>query len=225
MLALNKHLGQCRLMRALAVGVFLLVILSAPRPVWSEKQSFELEGIVISAEHGGIRLLDAWGRGSRQDPFTVVEEIHDDGPAILTIRNLDTSFGNPRYVGHTVGFVLKKIVTNRTRQPWTLFVMELREALGKESGYYDGLSFGQANSRVGYVLSDRYVTIDINDEPIDAIHFQGATINPGETVQMQIAITDHSPQTTFYLLQRRPIRLANPALPQPPRSRQPPSRG
>ena len=167
-----------------------------------------LDGVVFTAEHGGLRLLDGWGRGARADPFVLVEEITTDGAAILTVRRPATRFGRPVAGGIGVGFVLEKIVTNRTGRPWTLFEMELREALGAPSDYWDGLSFHQSGDRTPYVTSDRFARVDLADEPADRLAFSGATIAPGETVRVRVAITDHSPVSPFFLIQRRDAPLA-----------------
>ncbi len=167
-----------------------------------------LDGAVFTAEHGGLRLRDGWGRGSRDDPFVLVEEITTNGAAVLTVRRTATRFGRPVAGGIGVGFVLKKIVTNRTERPWTIFEMELRQDLVAPSDYWDGLSFHQSGDRTPYVVSDRFATVDLADEPADRLAFSAATIAPGETVTVQVAVTDHSPVSPFFLIQRRDAPLA-----------------
>jgi hypothetical protein len=167
-----------------------------------------LDGVVFAAEHGGLRLVDGWGRGSRADPFVLVEEITTGGAAVLTVREAATRFGDRVDGGIGVGFVLKKIVTNRTARPWTIFEMELRQELVTPSDYWDGLSFHQAGDRAPYVTSDRFAVVDLADEPADRLAFSAATIAPGETVIVQVAVTDHSPVSPFFLIQRRDAPLA-----------------
>jgi hypothetical protein len=168
----------------------------------------ELDGVTFSAEHGGLRLLDGWGRGSRGDPFVLVEEITGQGAAVVTVRNLATRFGRTAYLGTGGGFVLRKIVTNRTAYAWTVFEMELREYMELPSGYFDGLSFSQASQRSPNFSSDRFTDIEVRDEPTDRLAFSGTVVAPGETVTVQVAITDHSPTSVFYLIQRRDAPLA-----------------
>ena len=163
-----------------------------------------LDGITLSAEHGNLSLIDGWGRGTHDDPFVVVEEIHDDGPAILTLRDVNRRFGIPG----GIGFVLRKVVTNATRRPWTTFEMELREWLELESGYFDGLSFAQAKERQSTTGSSTYTDLEIYDEPTDRAVFVGGIVMPGESVTLQVTITDHSPKQVFYLLQRRDAEVA-----------------
>ncbi len=172
-----------------------------------------LDGIAFSAEHGGLRLLDGWGSGSRADPYVLIEEITADGAAVLTVREAATRFGRRAVDGGGVGFVLRKVVTNRTARPWTIFEMELRQELVEPSDYWDGLSFHQAGDRGAYVTSDRFASVDLADEPADRLAFSAATIAPGETVVVQIAVTDHSPVSPFFLIQRRRVPLARLAPP------------
>ncbi|MEO1093174.1 MAG: hypothetical protein AAFX81_21355, partial [Pseudomonadota bacterium] len=161
------------------------------------------------AEHGNLRLVEGWGSGTRGDPYVVVEEIYGDGPAILTIRDPASRQGQAGRLGSAgLGFVLRKIVTNRTNRAWNVFEMELREWLELHSGYFDGLSFGQAKQRSDATGSDRYTDVEVFDEPTDRIAFVGATVAPGETVTLQITVTDHSPKSEFYLLQRRDAPMA-----------------
>lgn len=195
-------------MTAFALAVLLLATLPSFAAANDARGPIVLDGVAFEAAHGGLRLLDGWGRGSRSEPFVLVEEITGDGPAILTVRNLATRFGETTFLGNGMGFVLQKIVTNRTQRQWLVFEMELREYLELPSGYYDGLSFGQANDRRAFVGSDRFPDVDLHDEPADRLAFSGTVVEPGETVMVQVTVTDHSPLSTFYIIQRRSAPLA-----------------
>jgi len=70
------------------------------------------------------------------------------------------------------------------------------------------LSFAQATARSPAFTSDRFPGIELRDEPSDRLAFFGASVAPGETVTVEVAITDHSPTSTFYLIQRRDTPLA-----------------
>ncbi len=197
------------MVRSALAGVFAASVALLPASALAAgKGPILLDGVAFEAEHGVVRLVDGWGSGSRSDPFVLVEEIVGEGPAILTVRNLATRFGDQVFLGSGAGFVLKKVVTNGTRRPWFVFEMELREYLELPSGYFDGLSFGQANDRRYYVGSNRYGQVDLHDEPADRVAFSGTIVEPGQTVTVQVTITDHSPQSTFYLIQRRDAPLA-----------------
>lgn len=163
-----------------------------------------LGGITFSDELGGVELTDGWGSGTVADPFVLVETITDDGPAVLVVRGL----GSPptsglRQAPRQVGFALRKIVTNSTARDWHAFELELREQLVQTSSYEDGLSFGQAALAQRSFASDRFARVSLTDEPLDAVVFSEGLIRPGETVTVEIMITDYTPGAAFYLLQRR----------------------
>ncbi|MCX7629141.1 MAG: hypothetical protein N2038_02715 [Geminicoccaceae bacterium] len=165
-------------------------------------------GLEFSDEEGGLVLRDAWGAGTPEDPITLVEDITEEGPAVLTVRGMRASFGNRVVPGHGVGFVLVKIVTNRTNRPWHSFEMEVRELKGRASPFEDGLSFGQAIGAARLFGSDRFDSVQVTDEPLDAVVFSGSVIRPGESVTVRVMVTDFSPTWQFYILQRRDAPLA-----------------
>ena len=167
-----------------------------------------LGGIRFSDEDASIVLHDGWGTGTREDPFTLVEDLLSDDNAVLTITGLRREFGNKSGLSQPVGFTLKKIVRNLTERPWHIFEMEVRELRNRASSYEDGLSFAQASGDKRLYFSDRYPEIWQTDEPLDAVTFSGATIHPGETVQLVVTITDFSPNYRFFLIQRRQSPLA-----------------
>jgi hypothetical protein len=162
-----------------------------------------LDGITVDDRMGGLVLHDGHGTGSLADPFVLVEDITDDGPAILTITGLRGDFANRVGTQHLVGFALTKIVRNLTNRVWEVFELEVRERLSRYSPYEDGLSFAQDADVPKLMGSDRFSSAYKTDEPLDAIVFSGAAIHPGETVTIRIVITDYSPTWEFYLLQRR----------------------
>jgi hypothetical protein len=152
---------------------------------------------------GGLTLHSGSGSGTLDDPFVLMEDITEDGPAIVTIRGLRADFGNRVGTQHSVGFALTKIVRNLTRRNWDSFEVELREVLSRSSSYQDGLSFAQDAKADLLLGSDRFTQAYKTDEPLDSIVYSGATILPGETVTVRMVITDYSPAYEFYLLQRR----------------------
>jgi hypothetical protein len=174
-----------------------------------------LEGLTFSDEMGGVRLERGWGSGSIDDPIVLVEEITGDGPAILIVRGMTFRFGNRIGSHHEVGFALTKIVRNATGQPWSLFNLELREFLDRESPFGDGLSFGQATDAGRPFRSDRFVENVETAEPFDGVQFYNGLVAPGETVTVSVVITDTTPRWDFYLLQSRDSPLADAARPGP----------
>ncbi|HFD16434.1 MAG TPA: hypothetical protein ENJ38_09035 [Rhodospirillales bacterium] len=188
-------------------SVACLLGLLASEP--SRAEPVTLDGVTFSDEEGGFVILEGRGRGTPEDPFVLVEEIFDDErPAILTIRGMRTSFGNRLGGAPEIGFVLVKVVRNGTGRPWSSFEMELREIKSRPSPFEDGLSFAQAAGRQRLYRSDRFRGAWQVDEPIDAITFYDGLVRPGETVTMEVRVTDYSPNWQFYLVQRRQVPLA-----------------
>lgn len=179
----------------------LFVVIAWSNP--AKAMELELGGLIFSDELGGVRLLQGSGTGTLDDPVVLVEEIVDYGPAVIVIRGMHARFGNRISSQHDVGFAITKIVKNATSQPWTLFTLELREKLGQESPFGDGLSFGQASKAGRPFLSDRFETNIETREPYDGVQFYDGVVEPGETVVLNFVITDTTPRWKFYLMQKR----------------------
>jgi hypothetical protein len=194
--------------RGPALGALLLAGPAVGAPI-------TLEGITFDDGLGGLVLREGWGTGRMDDPFVLVEDITEDGPAILTIIGLRGAFGNRVGTQHLTGFALVKVVRNLTARPWEVFELELRERLSHYSTYADGLSFAQDADVERLFGSDRFTDLYKTDEPLDSVVFSGAVVHPGETVTLRVVITDYSPNWQFYLLQRRnaPVAALEPARP------------
>lgn len=171
-----------------------------------------VDGLVFSDELGGFRITGATGSGSLDDPFVVAEDVTGPGAAVLVIRGLTPDFGNRVGTLHPVGFALRKVITNRTRAAWSYLEIELQERLGVASDRLDGLSFGQGATAGRPFHADRFATTIETDEPVDSVTFEGGLLRPGETVTLEVVITDTSPLPAFFLVQRlaRPIARAEP---------------
>ena len=142
----------------------LLALLLAAPP--AEATELKLGSLTFSDELGGVVLKGGSGTGTVADPFVLIEDITDDGPAVLVIRGMRQQFGNTLGTPHLVGFSIRKIVTNRTRRDWYDFELELREILTRASPYEDGLSFGQAGLEMRPFTADRYARVQLRDEPL-----------------------------------------------------------
>jgi hypothetical protein len=155
-------------------------------------------GFSFSDELGGFRLVSASGAGTPGDPVVVVEEIDDVAPVTLVIRR-DLRRGGP-----PIGFLrfsLVKVVVNRSNRVWAGFEVELQEILKQPSVYADGLSFNQTGAAPPDVASDSFAADNRLFEPYDRIHFQNGHVDPQETVQFKLVITDPTPLNEFYLVQ------------------------
>lgn len=190
---------QRRAVRSSAAAALLLAIATAA----AEAEPLTLDGIGFSDELGGVVLRRGWGSGTPEDPFVLVEDVTDDGPAVLVVRGLRRRLGDPLQGSGRNGFTLTKIVTNRTARPWASFELELRERLDRPSSYGDGLSFGQATWGSRRFRADRFASASLTDEPLDAVVFADGLVLPGETVTVSVLVTDYTPVDEFFLLQRR----------------------
>lgn len=191
--------------RALIVGHAMLLGLAGVLGLAGEAAArpFTLEGLTFSDELGGLELLDAFGTGTLDDPFVLVEAITGDGPATIVIRGATWRFGNRIRSHHEIGFALTKIVHNRTALPWGIFNLELREFESFASPFGDGLSFGQATEAGRPFTSDGFALSEDIEEPYDGLSFLDGLIMPGAQVALSFVVTDTTPKWEFFLLQRR----------------------
>jgi hypothetical protein len=182
-----------------ALRALLLAILSGP----VSAADFTLEGLTFSDSGGGFVLEGATGRGTRDDPFVVVERVTGEGAAVLTVSGLGAAFGNRAGTPHVAGFALVKVVTNATTDRWTDYAVELQERAGTDSPYGDGLSFAQGPRVDRHFDSDRFATIGTTDEPRDGVVFGRGIVAPGETARFGLLVTDNTPAAVFHIVQRR----------------------
>lgn len=190
------------------MGIVFALLIASMSSVSGAKE-LSLGGLTFSDELGGVRLIEGWGTGTLDDPVVLVEEITAHGPAVLVVRGMKPQFGNRIQSQHNVGLAVTKIVRNATGSPWTLFNLELREAIDRESPFGDGLSFGQASEAGRPFASDRFATNFETREPYDGIQFSDGIVEPGETVILQFVITDTTPRFKFYLMQKRDNHFVN----------------
>lgn len=186
-------------------------------------ESFTISGITFSDELGGFRLLSVSGKGTQEDPIVVVEEITDEGAAVLVIHT-NQNFQDRRLTWSFPSFFslsIVKVVYNRSGQRWSAFDLELREFLEKPSDYSDGLSFGQMFGSARELESDRFEGWSQLDEPADRITFFGGSVEVGESARFRFLITDPTRRKTFYLLQEPRIVVAQAPLIVPAGFRQP----
>jgi hypothetical protein len=189
-------------------GIALAGWLLAEGLVPVRAEPLTLDGLTFSDELGGVEIVEGWGTGTLADPFVLVEEITEHEPAIIVVSGMTHAFGNRIRSHHDVGFALTKIVRNSTGQAWSQFDLELRELIDSPSPFGDGLSFGQASEAGRPFASDRFREHVETFEPYDSITFFSGAVEPGETVVLNIVVTDTTPRWQFYLLQKRDSPLA-----------------
>ena len=159
---------------------------------------FTAGAYIFSDELGGFRLLSARGAGTPDDPVVLMEEFEEAAPATLVIRRLPG--GDPRRAIYEP-LTLVKVVVNRSRRVWAGFELELQEIRKKPSVYGDGLSFNQYGAAPADASSDAFVHNERQFEPHDRILFQDGHVDPDQTAQFRITITDPTPRPEFYLVQ------------------------
>jgi len=186
----------------LAIALTVVVLLQALLPARSSAEPLRINGVTFSDELGGFRITGVSGTGTIADPFVVQEEITSSEDVILVIKDLDADIGNRVGTHHAFGFVLTKVVTNKTHRAWTRFALELREVLNSYSPYGDGLSFGQASTAGRPYRSAGFTGNTEVEEPYDSLEFSGGRIEPGASVSMTFVISDASPEKLFFLLQQ-----------------------
>jgi hypothetical protein len=178
------------------LGISLFLLIAPP----AHAGAVTIEGLTFSDERGGFRLLEVSGEGSTENPFIVVEEVTDTGPAILTIYGLSEGFGNRIHTQHLTGFAMIKIAINRSGRTWLQYQLELREVDQYASPYSDGLSFGQASSERDFV-SSAFPDAGVTDEPYDALSFANGSVPVGEKASFRFIVTDASPSAQILLVQ------------------------
>jgi hypothetical protein len=170
--------------------------------------SWTVAGLTFSDELGGLRLLGVSGRGTRDDPIVLVEEISGLGPATLLIRN---HRGRPQRSPAVGGYLLLsmiKIVTNTGAHRWSGFELELRQQPQWPSVYTDGLSFDQPLALANPARADRFRHSFQENEPFDRLRFDGGAVDPDEPLQLRFDIVDVNAAGLFYLVQRPVVLLA-----------------
>jgi hypothetical protein len=102
---------------------------------------------------------------------------------------------------HTFGKWISKTVTNNTGLAWTSFELELQVVLGTPSLDGDGLSFAQGSPISTTFTSDKFLTYTAIEDVRDYLNFHDGIVNPGESVNFTLAITDNVDRAQFFLLQ------------------------
>ena len=191
---------RARRRRAGLAGIALVAAMLVPAAPRAEE--LRAGGFAFSDELGGFRLVSASGRGTRDDPIVIVEEIEEVGPATLVVRRLRRSAPQQESSpGTTHALSLVKVVINRSGNIWAGFDLELQEEKNVPSVYGDGLSFDQIGRHPTDLRSDRFSQKRSRFEPYDRLSFEGGHVDPGDEARFSLTITDPTPTPEFYLLQ------------------------
>ncbi len=218
-----KHIliGKGWICRRHAAAALIGICLSLGTGAGTAAATLEAGGLSFSDELGGFRLLSASGRGTTSDPIILVEEITSLKPAVLTIRQVDTTDEKSNQAS-SHRFLLRsliKVVINNSNWRWSGFDLELRGESGRASIYSDGLSFDQLSAIPTPFHSDLFASIRAEDEPHDRIRYDQGYVEPEQTVRIAFNLMDLNPRPLFYLAQEPIILLTkgpwSPSTPSP----------
>ncbi|MGI9483109.1 MAG: hypothetical protein ACR2OR_12215 [Hyphomicrobiales bacterium] len=167
--------------------------------------TLEAGGYSFSDEMGGFRLKTVRGAGTPDRPFVIVEELKSHAPAILTVRKLPEkpvrSFSPSIAPSQGVQIKLEVVAINKTGRIWVGYDLELQEKLHIPSTHGDGLSFDQLRKKAADVSANKFASVDRFFEPHDRIHFFKGHVNPGDSLEFAVHITDVTPTAIFYFVQ------------------------
>lgn len=157
-------------------------------------------GLIFSAASSSFDITDVTGHGTLADPFVVYQDVRglDISLAISALAN-----SSKHSIFNRPGFAISIVARNLTGAFWRFYDHELQETAGYASGENDGLSFAQGIGPVRPYTSSHYEQADEVTDVRDFINFyQGAGVNPGETVRFNYFVTDTIPNQRFYIRQR-----------------------
>jgi hypothetical protein len=180
----------------------LLPLLCPPEAVAGPEKVWAAGAYSFSDEQGGFRITGASGKGTRDDPIVITEELDSATPVTLTIRTTRPIRPFAEAGDYANGIMYMRIdALNNSGKAWVEFEFELQEILGRPSVFGDGLSFDQRNKTPDNILSTNYAEFDRNFEPYDRLLFRNGNVDPLRTVRFEFLVTDYTPRWTFYLVQ------------------------
>ena len=156
----------------------------------------------FSDELGGFQIAGISGKGTRDDPIVIREEINSATPVTMVIRTV-RPIRPFDYSGlYANGFLHVRLeVLNNSKLPWIEFEFELQERLGKASIFGDGLSFDQRRTDSGNISSESFLKYSRAFEPYDRLLFREGKVDHLDGASFRFMITDFTPRWEFYLVQ------------------------
>lgn len=181
----------------------LLAIAAVPAATNAQQQKMWLAGTYsFSDELGGFHITGVSGKGTRDDPVLIVEELNSATPVTLTIRTTRPIRPFDSSGNYANGILYMRIkALNNSGQAWIEFEFELQEILDRPSVFGDGLSFDQRNKNPTNIVSSNFAVFDRDFEPYDRLLFREGKIDPLDSASFDFLITDYTPRWTFYLVQ------------------------
>lgn len=181
----------------------LLQIVLVPVPGYADEHKVWSTGAYsFSDELGGFQITSVSGRGTRDDPIVISEELNSATPVTLTIRTTRSIRPFDSSGEYANGIMHMRIQTlNNSGQAWIEFEFELQEILDQPSVFGDGLSFDQRSKKPDNIVSSNFAEFDRDFEPYDRLLFKNGKVDPLDTVEFGFLVTDYTPRWTFYLVQ------------------------
>jgi len=173
-----------------------------PAGAQERPKPWEAGAYSFSDELGGFRIVDASGKGTKDDPIVIREEMNSATPVTMVIRAVRPirPFDYSGYYAN--GFLHVRLeVLNNSALPWIEFEFELQERLGKASVFGDGLSFDQRRSESGNISSGSFRAYSRAFEPYDRLLFREGKVDYLTGASFNFMITDFTPRWEFFLVQ------------------------
>ncbi|MEW9837547.1 hypothetical protein [Mesorhizobium marinum] len=179
-----------------------LALLAAGAAAQDKPGSWEAGAYSFSDELGGFRITGASGKGTKDDPIVIQEEILSASPVTMVIRTIKP-IRTFDYSGlYASGFLHMRLeVLNNSKLPWIEFEFELQEQLGRASIFGDGLSFDQRRTDGTNIWSESFSEHSRAFEPYDRLLFRNGKIDHLDTGSFNFFVTDFTPRWEFYLVQ------------------------
>jgi hypothetical protein len=189
---------------AVAAVMFAVVMLVSGSVAAQEIPSkrWQAGAYSFSDELGGFRIVSVSGKGTKDDPIVIQEEMNSASPVTMVLRTVRPirPFDYSGYYAN--GFLHVRIeVLNNSKLPWIEFEFELQERLGKASVFGDGLSFDQRRTESGNIWSESFVKYSRAFEPYDRLLFREGKVDHLGGASFNFMITDFTPRWEFYLVQ------------------------
>lgn len=187
-------------------STFAAILLLATPLRAEDSKLWQTGNYSFSDELGGFNILSVSGRGTKDNPIVIEQELVSSSPVTLTVRTSGAAlspFSRDANEGNlaTGALHMRLVTTNASGQGWIEFEFELQEILNHASTFGDGLSFDQRRENSNSITSSAFRQYSRDFEPYDKLRFDEGKVDPGETVEFAFALTDFTPRWQFYIVQ------------------------
>jgi hypothetical protein len=185
---------------AICAGALLVAV--AGQAEEADSKRWEAGAYSFSDELGGFNIVGVSGKGTRDDPIVIREEMNSATPVTMVMRTVRPIRPFDYSGFYANGFLHLRIeVLNNSELPWIEFEFELQEQLGRASVFGDGLSFDQRRSNSGNISSQSFREYSRAFEPYDRLLFREGKIDHLDNASFNFMITDFTPRWEFFLVQ------------------------